>query len=203
MDFRQPAFFFLKAVFGFSGHCGRRSRRDSFLSFQSLLADASALAGGDPFSHPSGSSVSRPAWVAVRSAAGGLSSTRSARPPPGTPGARKHSVPVRVHSVVLTWGSRPLSGSASNLALTHSLVESPKILSPGATPAAAGGRGDPPGPFSSAGSMVQTPLRAPDRSPLNRFSYPARRRVPHHRAHPPPSHATRPWPVCRPAPWSR
>jgi predicted permease len=43
MDFLQPAFYFLKAVFVFvfSGRwSGRRSRRDSFLSFQSLLADA-------------------------------------------------------------------------------------------------------------------------------------------------------------------
>jgi hypothetical protein len=44
MDFRQPAFLFLKAVFVF-GRCGRRSRRDSFLSFRSLLAEATFPAG--------------------------------------------------------------------------------------------------------------------------------------------------------------
>jgi hypothetical protein len=75
--------------------------------------------------HPSGSSVLRPAWVTVRSAAGGLPSARSTRPPPGHPGARKHSVPNRVHSVGDDlWLARP-SGSASNLSQTPGLVESP------------------------------------------------------------------------------
>ena len=36
---------FLKAVFVFSGRCGRCSRRDSFLSFQSLLAEATFPSG--------------------------------------------------------------------------------------------------------------------------------------------------------------
>jgi hypothetical protein len=117
--------FGLKAVFVFSGRCGRRPRCNSFLSFQSLIQIPLSPAGGDPFSHPSGSSVSRPAWVTVRTAAGGLSSARSARPPPGPPGARKHSVPNRVHSVGNDlWLARPL-GSASNLSQTLGLVESP------------------------------------------------------------------------------
>jgi len=37
MDFRQPAFFSLKAVLVFSGRCGRRPSCNSFLSFQSLI----------------------------------------------------------------------------------------------------------------------------------------------------------------------
>jgi hypothetical protein len=84
-----------------------------------------SLSGGDPFSHPSGSSASRPAWVTDRTVAGGLPSARNARPPPGTPGARKHSVPNRVHSVGNDlWLALPLGG-ASNLSQTQGLVESP------------------------------------------------------------------------------
>ena len=37
--------------------------------------------------------------MTVRSAVRGLSSPHRARPPPASPGARKHSVPNRVHSV--------------------------------------------------------------------------------------------------------
>ena len=54
---------------------------------------------GDPFSHPSGSSVSRPIRVTDRSAVDRVPSTHSARPPPASAGARKHSVPNRVQSV--------------------------------------------------------------------------------------------------------
>ena len=122
---RQPAFHFLKAVLVFSGRCGRRPRCNSGLSFQSLIRMHPALAGGDPFSHPSGSSVSRPVWVPVRSAAGGLSSARSARPPPGLPGARKHSVPNRVHSAGDDLGLARPFGSASKLSHTLGLVEPP------------------------------------------------------------------------------
>jgi len=61
--------------------------------------------GGDPFSHPSGSSMSRPVRVTDRPAAGELSSVHSARPPPASAGARKHSVPNRVQSVEMTCGS--------------------------------------------------------------------------------------------------
>ena len=39
--------------------------------------------GGDPFSHPSGSSVTRPARVTDQTAVPGLSSAPGARPPPG------------------------------------------------------------------------------------------------------------------------
>ena len=64
--------------------------------------------GGDPFSHPSGSSVARLARVSSRPAAPQLALARGARPPPGGPGARKHSVPNRVHSVETNGGSRRL-----------------------------------------------------------------------------------------------
>src|SRR5512137_3197266 len=93
---------------------------------------------GDPFSHPSGSSVTRPDWVTVGSAAPGLSSPRGARPPPGQPGARKHSVPNRVHSVGHDLGLARPFGCASNLALTLGWVESPYISSPWAIPATEG-----------------------------------------------------------------
>src|ERR1017187_7330684 len=125
IDFRQPAFLFLKAGFVFPGRCGRRPRCNSCLSFLLLIGMHRSLAGGDPFSHPSGSSMSRPAWVSDRSAAGGFSSARSARPPPGTPGARKHSVPNRVHSVGDDLWLAPPFGFASNLSQTLGLVESP------------------------------------------------------------------------------
>src|ERR1039458_8678409 len=58
--------------------------------------------------------------------------------------------------------------------------------------------GDQPCPFSSVGSGVQTPSLVHDRSPRNLSLFPVRRRGWHRRAHPPPSHARRPWPVCRP-----
>lgn len=83
----------------FPGRCRRRPRCDSCLSFQSWIRRPSSHPGGDPFSHPSGFRMSRPVWVPAWSAARGRSATRSARPPPGLPGARKHPVPNRVHSV--------------------------------------------------------------------------------------------------------
>jgi hypothetical protein len=121
----------------FSGRCGRRSRRDSFLSFRSLIRMPSSVVGGDPFSHPSGSSVSRPVRVPDRSAAGALSPSRGARPPPGLPGARKQSVPSRVHLVGHDLWPAPPSGSASNRSQTLGWVESPSTCA-WATPAAAG-----------------------------------------------------------------
>jgi hypothetical protein len=45
MDFRQPTFLFLKAAFVFGRFGERRSRRDSFLSFRSLLAEATFPSG--------------------------------------------------------------------------------------------------------------------------------------------------------------
>lgn len=74
--------------------------------------------GGDPFSHPSGSSVSRPVRVTDRSAARGLPSAHSARPPPALAGARKHSVPSRVHSVEMTCGSRCAAACPTSRRLT-------------------------------------------------------------------------------------
>jgi hypothetical protein len=69
--------------------------------------------------------MQRPAWVSDQTAAGGLSSTDSARPPPDIPGARKHSVPNQVHSVGNDlWLAMP-SSFASNLSQTPGLVESP------------------------------------------------------------------------------
>jgi hypothetical protein len=116
--------FFLKVVFVL-GRCGRRARRDSFLSFRSLTRMPSSHPGGDPFSHPSGASVSRPVRVPDRSAPGRLAPARRARPPPGRPGARKRSVPSRVHSVGSNgWLARP-SGGTSNFPQTRGSVESP------------------------------------------------------------------------------
>ena len=66
-----------------------------------------------------------------------------------------------------------------------------------------GAGGDQPRPFSPVGSGVQTPSPVHDRSPRNPSSCPARRRAWRRRAHLPSSRATRPWPVCRPGPWSR
>src|ERR1017187_6329091 len=122
--FGQKAFF-LKAVFVFFRFRGRRSRRDSFLSFLLFDSDASPTLGGDPFSHPSGSSVSRRIRVRPPSAAGRLSPAHRARPPPGRPEARKRSVPNRVHAVVNDWWLASPHGSASNVSLTHGSVESP------------------------------------------------------------------------------
>jgi hypothetical protein len=73
IDFRQPGFLFLKAVFVFPGRCGRRPRCHSCLSFLLLIRMHSSLAEGDQFNHPSGSSMQRPAWVSDQTAAGGLS----------------------------------------------------------------------------------------------------------------------------------
>ena len=206
MEVRQPAFFLLKAVLVFSGRCGRCPRCNSCLSFPLLIRMRSPHPGGDPFSHPSGSSVSRPVWVPDRSASGGLSSAGSARPPPGQPGARKHSVPNQVHSVGDDLGLAPRHAcrGASNLSQTPGLVESPKSFALG--PARFSGRrtgGDQPRPFSSVGSGVQTPLLVHDRSPQNHFSGLAQRRGPRRKARCPSSRATRPWPVCRPVTWWR
>ena len=163
----------------------------------------SSLAGGDPFSHPSGSSVARPAWVTGRSAAGRLPSARSARPPPGRPGARKHSVPNRVHSVVMTCGSRDLWAARPTWRRLLAWSNHHKITLGHCRRGGLGAGGDPPCPFSSVGSGVQTPLRVHDRSPRNPSACLTRRRARRRRAHPPPLRATRLWPVCRPAPWSR
>ena len=162
-----------------------------------------SLSGGDPFSHPSGSSVSRPVWVTDRSAARRLSSVGGARPPPGMPGARKHSVPNRVHSVGNDlWLARSCV-RASNLSQTPDLVESPYSFSLSHCRFSGFGQGgDPPRPFRTIGSGVQTSALVHDRSPQN-LSSPARRRGWRRRAHRPPSHAMRLWPVCRPATWSR
>lgn len=113
MDFRQPAFFlFLKAVFVFPGRCGgRRSRRDSFLSFQSLLADAT---------FPSGKVIRSvthlvPAWHARPGCQSGLPSFRWR-------GSAAHALlpdlrePENIQcqtvfiQCVMTCGSRPLPG---------------------------------------------------------------------------------------------
>ena len=182
-DFRQPAFLFLKAVFVFGRSDGRRSRRDSGLSFRLLIRMRSSHAGGDPFSHPSGSSVPRPIRVTDQSAKCRRASALSARPPPGEPGARKHSVPSRVHSVSDdVWLASPCGGT-SNLSLTHGLVESPKFrLRPLPPRRVWGAGGDPPCPFSSVGSGVQTPSLVHDRSPRNHGSFLARTRARRRRA---------------------
>jgi len=111
MDIRQPAFLFLKAVFVFGRFGGRRSRRDSFLSFQSLLADAFRPCGRG--------SVQSPIWFQRVASGLGVSPAcrrwtfvcRRRTPSSRRPGARKHSVPVRVHSGVMTCGSRRLPAS--------------------------------------------------------------------------------------------
>jgi hypothetical protein len=57
MRFPSTSFSFLKSCFAFgrsvrpASWCGRCSRRDSFLSFRSLIWMPSSHPGGDPFSH--------------------------------------------------------------------------------------------------------------------------------------------------------
>ena len=160
--------------------------------------------GGDPFSHPSGSSMSRPAWVTDRSAAGRLSSTHSARPPPGLAGARKHSVPTRVHSVGDDlWLARPFRTVRPTCRRLSAWSNHLKISLGHSHRSGLVAGGDQPCPFSPVGSGVQTRSLVHDWSPLNLFSWLVRRRARRRRAHRQPSHARRPWPVCRPAPWSR
>ena len=109
-DLRQPASSFLKSCLF------RPSRTGPVVSFVSVISvlirmRSLPVRGGDPFSHPSGSSVTRPARVTVQTAVRELASTHGARPPPGIPGARKHSVPSRVHSVETNGGSRRLAAA--------------------------------------------------------------------------------------------
>ena len=56
----------------------------SFVPVISVLIRMRSLPvrGGDPFSHPSGSSVTRPARVTDQTAVPGLASAHGARPPP-------------------------------------------------------------------------------------------------------------------------
>ena len=71
--------------------------------------------GGDPFSHPSGVSVSRPVRVSDQPASWRFVPSRCAHPSPGPPGARKRSVPNRVHSVGSNEWLAPPAGGASNV----------------------------------------------------------------------------------------
>lgn len=96
--------------------------------------------------------------------------------------------------------------SVSNLALTPGLVESPKCsrhLAPCPCLRAWGCGENPPGPFSSAGSCVQTPCLAHGGFPQVAASGPHQRRAPDRRPCPAPLRARRPWPACTPAPWWR
>ena len=145
MDFRQPAFRFLKAVFGFGRFGGRRSRRDSFLSFQSLLAEAT---------FPPGKVIRSvthlvPAWHGRTGCQSGLRCVdfrlRTAHALlPGSGSQKTFSASPCSFSGHDLWLALP-SGFASRLALTYSLVESPKSLSPWATPVSAGWAGRPAG----------------------------------------------------------
>ena len=183
----------------FSGRGGRRPRCHSCLSFQSLIRRPSSHPGGDPFSHPSGSSVSRPAWVTVRSAARGLLPARSARPPPGRPGARKHSVPNRVHSVGNDLGARAAFRQCVQPVADSWLGRITLNFSLGHSPWRAWGLGRPAapiqfcwlgGPDPFAGSRPVSPKsfflgRPEDAHGVVGHIFPS-------------SRATRPWPVCRP-----
>jgi len=140
------AVFFLKSCLRLL-RLGRAAFKARFIPVVSVVVRMHAShPGGDPFSHPSGSSVPRPVRVTDRSARRGLSSTPGARPPPGLPGARKHSVPDRVHSVVMTWGSRRLPASRPTCRRLLAGSNHPKQfrLSP---PPRAGGGGRPAAPI--------------------------------------------------------
>jgi hypothetical protein len=177
MDFRQPAFLFLKAVFVFGRFGGRRSRRDSFLSFQSLLAEAT---------FPSGKVIRSVTHLvpACRVRPGCQSGLLPADFGPRAAHAllplRREPENIQCQSVFIQW-SRLVARSTFRFRVQPCVDSQPgritKISFALGHSRRGGWAGDPPGPFSSAGSGVQTPSLAPDRPPLNLVSFPARRRA--------------------------
>jgi len=162
----------------------------------------SSPSGGDPFSHPSGASVSRPVRVPDQPASWRRQPPRRTHPPPGPPGARKRSVPSRVHSVGSNeWLAPP--GWRHVQRLADSRLGRITINTLGLPAARVWAGGDQPLPFSPEGSGVQTLSPVHGQFPRKLLCDRARRPGRRQRAHLLSSHARRPWPVCRPAPWWR
>ena len=94
--------------------------------------------GGDPFSHPSGSSVSRPVWVTDQSAVGGLSSAPA--PHALLPAGREpENIQCQTGFIqqVMTWGSRRLAAARPTCRRLPAWSNHHKTF-PWAVPAAAG-----------------------------------------------------------------